>query len=256
MDTELETLINQQPNLWRAANHGEQSSNNIAVLDSQHDSLNKALHGGGWPLGCNNELYLPFEGIGELRLLIPALRHGNTDSNGYIFWIAPPFLPFAPALAQQHIDLKKLIIVNAETTADTLWATEQAMLSGSCNTVFSWFGQAPLGMRELRRLQLAARKHNCWHVLFRHQRCANQVSASSLRMSVNADKTGQLDLHILKQPGGWSGQDLRVSVSPHYEQWQRLPVDLLPFHTHQNLPNIGDNPPPQASSVHPIENKI
>jgi protein ImuA len=44
-----------------------------AVLASGHAALDAQLPGGGWPVGALTELLLPHPGVGELRLLAPAL---------------------------------------------------------------------------------------------------------------------------------------------------------------------------------------
>ncbi len=104
--------------------------------------------------------------------------------------------------------------------------------------MFAWFDGAPLGLRELRRLQLAAEQSGAWSVLFRHNRCRHLPSPSALRLRLSPEARGRLALEVLKQPGGWAGQTLTLSVAPHYEQWQRLPVDLLPSYTANPLPEI------------------
>lgn len=239
MDDTLKQLLATHPRLWRASDRKRRFSGHSGWrtgLDTGYPALNDVLHGGGWPRGVSNELYLPGQGIGELRLLMPALR--QLAGEGYLCWVAPPCLPFAPALAQQGIDLQRLLIVPAESLSDRLWAMEQALLSECCAAVFGWFGRHVPGLRELRRLQLAAERSACWSVLFRHQRCRPLPSPSALRLQLRPEPRGRLAIEVLKQPGGWAGQQLTLSVSPHYEQWQRLPVELLPSYTANPLPVI------------------
>lgn len=240
MDDSLKQILATHPRLWRASDRrrraGGYRGGRYASLETGYPALNAVLHSGGWPRGVSNELYLPGQGIGELRLLLPALR--RLAGEGYICWVAPPCIPFAPALAQQGIDLQQLLIVPADSLVDRLWAMEQALLSTCCVAVFGWFGQHILGLRELRRLQLAAEQSACWSVLFRQQRCRALPSPSALRMQLRPEPRGRLAIEVLKQPGGWAGQQLTLSVAPHYEQWQRLPVALLPAYTANPLPVI------------------
>jgi len=85
-------------------------------------------HGQGWPLGTINEVGITQNGIGELRLLIPALRELQNISSGQrqIILIAPPKQPFAPALVKENIHLESISIVKTKTIKDSLWAAEQS----------------------------------------------------------------------------------------------------------------------------------
>lgn len=235
-DRHIEQLLEQYSDslagkVWRAGAQQPKAK----VLDTGHPQLNERLHQGGWPLATTTELGLSQAGIGELRLLIPALRELMQRNHGRqnILCIAPPLLPFAPALIKEGIDIGKLIVVQTSNIQDTLWATEQALLAECCAAVLSWTGSYNLSSRELRRLQLAAAQSNTWNVLLRHSDCLKQASASGLRLHLKSNAYSKLDIHILKQPQGWGGQHCSLSLHPHYENWQRLPSGLLP---HQNQP--------------------
>ena len=221
--------------LWR----GSQKPAGLVTthtLDSGYKELNQQLHANGWPLDTITEFGLSQTGIGELRLLMPALRKLQQRSakrsphQQNLIWIAPPYLPYAPELIKEQIDVDTLTIVKTNSIADTLWAAEQALLAECCAAVLCWTGNYNLSTRELRRLQLAAEKTNTWHILLRHSDCLKQSSTSGLRIHLQANAHGKLDLHILKQPHGWGGQYCTLSLHPHYENWQRLPVHLLPHH--------------------------
>lgn len=238
MEKTLEQILATDPRLWRGG--GVRRKFQCSSLDTGYPALNRLLHGRGWPRGVTSELYLPGQGIGELRLLLPALRQlaGVGYGEGYIAWVAPPYLPYAPVLARQGVDLRRLLVIPAPALRDRLWAMEQVLLSECCEAVFGWLGMEVVGLRELRRLQLAAERSGCWSVLFRHNRCRSLPSPSALRIGLRPEPRGRLDIEILKQPGGWAGQRLTLSVAPHYEQWQRLPVELLPAYTANPLPVI------------------
>jgi len=229
----LKNLAGLSDKIWRGTSKRPTTAN-AKVLSSGHRVLDEQLHSQGWPVSVTTELGLSQDGIGELRLLLPALRQlletpvSRTNQAHNIVWIAPPFLPYAPELIKEQIDIKKLTVVQTNTIKDTLWATEQALLSESCAAVFAWTGSYNLSTRELRRLQLAAEKTSCWHVLFRHSDCLKQSSTSGLRLHLQTNSYGTLDVHILKQPNGWGGQRCTLSLHPHYENWQRLAVHLLP----------------------------
>ncbi|MBT8115447.1 MAG: translesion DNA synthesis-associated protein ImuA [Arenicella sp.] len=244
-DRHIEQLLEQYSDslagkVWRAG--AQQQQTEAKVLDTGHPQLNEQLHQGGWPLATTTELGLSQAGIGELRLLTPVLRelmqHNHSRQN--ILCIAPPLLPFAPALVKEGIDIDKLIVVQTNTIQDTLWATEQALLAECCAAVLSWTGSYNLSSRELRRLQLAAAQSNTWNVLLRHSDCLKQASASGLRLHLKSNAYSKLDIHILKQPQGWGGQRCSLSLHPHYENWQRLPSGLLPHQNQAQAPAIAE----------------
>jgi protein ImuA len=58
------------PGLWRASQMGGAAQR---VTASGFEALDAQLPGGGWPHGLLTELLLPQAGVGELRLLAPAL---------------------------------------------------------------------------------------------------------------------------------------------------------------------------------------
>jgi len=58
------------PGLWRASQIGGAPGR---ITASGFDALDAELPGGGWPHGVLTELLLPQPGVGELRLLAPAL---------------------------------------------------------------------------------------------------------------------------------------------------------------------------------------
>ncbi|MCK0507608.1 translesion DNA synthesis-associated protein ImuA [Aromatoleum anaerobium] len=117
----------------------------FAALDAQ-------LPGGGWPRGALIELLIDAFGIGELALLLPALRAAAAER--WIAWIAPPHLPYAPALTAAGVRLDRLLLLTPSDPATTLWTIRQAVASGGCSVVVAWLPNAQSAA--LRRLQLAA----------------------------------------------------------------------------------------------------
>src|SRR5512145_3119362 len=86
--------------------------------------LDAVLPGGGWQAGTIVELMPAALGIGELRLLMPALAR-ITGTGRHIALIAPPYVPFASALSQRGVRLERLLVIQAQRSEDILWATEQ-----------------------------------------------------------------------------------------------------------------------------------
>jgi protein ImuA len=107
-----------------------------AVRPTGHAALDAELPGGGWPAAGLTELLLPTPGCGELRLLAPALAASA------LLWVAPPWLPYAPALARLGVAVERLTVVTPATPADAAWAADQALRSGALAAVLWWQGDA------------------------------------------------------------------------------------------------------------------
>lgn len=124
----------ERPDVWRG---DALSRANIRAVASGFSELDAELPGGGWPAGALTEIFPAHEGIGELRLLGPALAALSARGEP-LAWIAPPYLPYAPALAAAGIDPAKLVIVRTASAQDALWAAEQALRSNACGAVLAW----------------------------------------------------------------------------------------------------------------------
>ena len=201
----LEKLL-ENPRVWR----GSSQATARAGLASGYPKLDRCLPGGGWPQEALTEILVGQYGIGELRLLMPALARlssedaqqsykDNNSEPGWIAWVAPPFQPYAPALQQCGIDLTRMLIVRPKDDSELLWSAEQALASGTCAAVLLW--PEVLDDQASRRLQLAAEKGHSWAIAFRPLAARRQPSAAALRLELQS--TGQgTDVRILKSRGG------------------------------------------------------
>jgi hypothetical protein len=169
-------------------------------------SLDARLPGGGWPTASLIEVLLDDTGFGEVQLFLPALvesqRQGRTDDVPWLVWIAPPHEPYAPALAQQGIELTRLLVVRPSTATEALWAAEQALGSGVCAAVLLWLKGTD--DRWLRRLKLAAEAGGALGVLFRPERHRFESSPASLRLLLT-QRGHETHLDLLKVQGGRPG---------------------------------------------------
>jgi hypothetical protein len=166
------------------------------VLGTGFKALDRAL-AGGWPTAGLSELLVDAWGIGEFRLLVPAIRGLTAASDGrWAMLVNPPYLPYAPALAGAGIRLSKVLVTRCSGQRDTYWAMEQALDSGHCAAVVGWSdGADPLC---LRRLQLAAEAGGCWAVLFRPGRYRRQRSPATLRVHLQPARDRGISLEIFK----------------------------------------------------------
>ena len=186
--------LEQHPGIWRGSQLARSACPGIA---SGFAALDAELPGGGWPRGALTEILPQHEGIGELRVLGPALAQ-LTAQGKCIAWIAPPYLPYAPALAAAGIALERVLIVKTTKDGDSLWAAEQALRSAACGGVLAW--TRDIRYTQLRRLQLAAEDGGCLAVLFRPTLAAREPTPAALRIAL-ATADGGLALSILKRRG-------------------------------------------------------
>ena len=189
----LNTLL-RSPLIWR----GDAVASTVESIPTGFAALDEALPGGGWPEGMLCELILEGTGIGELRLLAPALAQ-LTAADEWVALISPPCLPYAPALTGLGIDLARLLIIEA-LADEGWWAAEQVLRAGSCAAALFW--PSKVDERRLRRLQHAAQASRCWGTVFLDAEQALPVSPAPLRLKLAAtEDCSWLKLQILKRRG-------------------------------------------------------
>ena len=124
--------------------------------------------------------------------------------------IAPPHIPYAPALAAHGVNLSRILLVHPRKDKDALWALEQALRSGTCAAVIAWPGK--VDNPGLRRLQLAAERGRTWGVLFRQAREAETASPAHLRFHLSKEDSA-LSLELLKCRGGKAHRRIRIDLT-------------------------------------------
>ena len=238
MSLSLQGVLN-NPAIWRG---GDLSSAMQPALPSGFPSLDAELPGGGWPVGVLTEILGDGEGIGELSLLLPLLARLTREGMG-VAWVAPPYLPYAPALALAGVELKHCLVVAPAVSRDALWATEQALRSGACSAVLAWLDRngIPADYRALRRLQLAAGVGRAMGFLYRPAKMATMPSPAPLRLSLAAQDT-QLLLRILKRRGAAASGVLRLAVQGLRRRGIQGSADSIPACGSTVLP-IRQSPP-------------
>jgi hypothetical protein len=231
MSVAVEQLLQQNSaRLWRARETGSSAAAAVpAGLPTGYAALDRCLPGAGWPRQGLIEILADQRGIGELRLLLPALAAlcrdaGAADaidppprpdhegsahvgsaqpphdrgSGGWIAWVSPPYRPYAPSLAAWGIDVGRMLVVNG--AGATEWAMDQALRSESCSAVLGWSN--PRDPHALRRLQLAAETSRSLAVLYRPLQAGLTPSPAVLRLALLGDGTAGLQVRIVKSRGG------------------------------------------------------
>jgi hypothetical protein len=193
MASSLDTVLN-HPALWRGNACARVAVPSVPTGFTELDAL---LPGAGWPSGALTEIYAERPGIGELQLAMPAAAR-LTQAGRWLAMIAPPHIPYAPALLGHGVRLSHLMLIRPETAEERLWAGEQALRSSSCGAVLLWLNHVQ--ERALRRLQLAAEGGGAIAMLFRTAR-ALPFSSAALRLHVGK-AGGRTIVRILKRRGG------------------------------------------------------
>jgi hypothetical protein len=158
--------------------------------------LDRCLPGGGWPLAAMTEVFIGQYGIGELQLFMPALAARAQQG---ITWIAPPFVPYAPALVRNGLDLRNMLFVQPANSADVPWAIEQVLHARVDSTVLAWLKGVQL--TTLRRLQLSIAAQRIWAIFFSPLAEVARRTPAALKMSLSRSDD-ELCIDILKCRGG------------------------------------------------------
>jgi len=189
----LAQILRDSPLVWRGVESPspETRSTGFAELDD-------CMPGGGWPIGTLIEIIPACEGVGELSLCLPVLvalcREGRR-----IALVAPPHIPYAPALKRAGLVLESLLWVGADRDDDARWSAEQLLRDGNVGAVLVW--SPTRDERLLRRIQLAAETGKSFAFLYRSPDTLRQPSPAALRVTLYPD-AGGTRAELLKVRGG------------------------------------------------------
>ena len=198
--------------VWWAS---ELAVSRATTCSTGHDVLDVELPNQGWPRSSLIELLLQQSGIGEMQLLKPALA--CLAKTQRIALVHPPYIPHTLACKAWGLDIKRLLWLDAKSSADALWSTEQILKSGGCGAVILW--QSNVRNESLRRLNLAAQGTDTWFWFMRPLSCIADASPSPLRIALRP-AVGGVSLHIVKRRG------------PQRDTPLFLPLDSMPAGKH------------------------
>jgi protein ImuA len=216
--------------LWRSHRLSWQSRGTITTTG--FPTLDAELPGSGWPHRALTELLVPHPGLGELRLLVPALSRiaGSGDAaeslGRCVMLFDPPAALCGWALAQLGVHAQQLLVVYGREgargaahlrhvlpSANLLWALEQALKSGHVGAALAWLPQR-LKADALRRLQLAAQAHDGPVFLFREVEARSKPSAAPLRLMLKGAGIDRLSVRVLKRRGPPLERQLVLALPP------------------------------------------
>ncbi|WP_151446998.1 translesion DNA synthesis-associated protein ImuA [Lacisediminimonas profundi] len=207
--------------VWRANQVGMYQS---AATSSGFPVLDAVLPQGGWPGAALIELLLQQPGIGELRLLQPALEAIARKRS--VVMVQPPCLPQAAAWQGWGLAPQQLLWIRTRQTADALWSAEQVLKNGSCGVLLLW--QQQVRPEALRRLHLAAQAADTLFWMMRPLAAAQDSSPSPLRLALRP-APGGLALQVIKRRGPQLDETLFIALPqaaayPN-QNWNHATVD-------------------------------
>jgi protein ImuA len=200
------------PALWRANQLARQHGRTV---DTGHATMNVELPGNGWPMAALVELLVQQPGIGELRLLAPALRAVCKRS---IALINPVHAPYSQGLEHAGIPTNKTLLLSGKASSDLLWMAEQVLKAGTCGAAILW--QQHIRPESLRRLSLHAAASESLLYVIRPLAQTQDASPAALRIALRPSKNGVL-LDVIKRKGP-------IGAGP-FEVVLPSPVLLSPF---------------------------
>jgi len=179
--------------IWRAAQtaHPKTKATGFRELDER-------LPGSGWPVGTLIEIAPVCEGLGELSLCMPLLARLCRDGRRAAF-VAPPHIPYAPALQRAGLPLDSILWVDTARDDDARWSAEQLLRDGRAGAVLLW--SSTDDERLLRRLQLAAETGQALAFLYRSIGTLRQASPAALRIALYPEDGGTR-ADLIKVRGG------------------------------------------------------
>lgn len=253
----LDALL-QRPDIWR---FGQLPAGQKSVLRTGYPCLDRVLPAQGWDCGALTEILTNDQGVGELSLLIPALRQ-TTQQGGSVVLIAPPYLPFPARWEALGILLKHVVMIRAEGQ-NLLWAAEQTARSGACGMVLVWASsnRRDFNYASLRRLHVAADQGGTTLIAYRPAIAISEASPAPTRLMVSA-VAGELNVRIAKRRGALMAETIQLNMYPAH--WQvrsgeaahaalrrnkaALPDKHTQHHTTQRALSVTTLPPRRQSS--------
>lgn len=209
------------PSLWLASQLARGGARGVA---SGFDALDAELPSRGWPTGSLVELLLPSAGIGELRLLRPALLSAAAGP-GHIALLQAPHEINTPAWVGMGVAARRLLRLRTSNLPDAFWAAEQVLRADSCQALLMWQArQVRLKGDALRRLHMAAQSGGTLFFLLRPLSCADEASPAPLRLALRPAPDG-LEIAFLKRRGPRRDGHLFLPLSPSPDLLRHVPVD-------------------------------
>ncbi|MEM5346068.1 translesion DNA synthesis-associated protein ImuA [Paraburkholderia azotifigens] len=193
------------PSLWRAS---QLARGQGRVVETGYPVLSSELPGGGWPTGALVDLLVQQTGVGELRLLRPAL---SALAPRPVALLQTPQVPCGLGLAYIGVSLERVIHLRAPKSSDALWSAEQILRAGTSGALIYWTQYVQAS--SLRRLHLAAQASDTLFVMVRPLAAAQDASPAVLRLALRPSTDG-LIVDVVKRRGPAASGPVSISLQP------------------------------------------
>ena len=177
-------------------------------LSTGCDPLDQLLPGRGLHRGTLVEWLASGDGSGAESLALVAAREACREGGALVvFDRARQFYP--PGAVRMGIEPDRLIVVQAASQADNLWALDQALRCAGVAAVLAW--PEKLDPKTFRRLQLAAEQGGGLGLLVRPEEVRQEPSWADVRLWVRPLPSGgpgvgrRLSVQLLRSRQGGDG---------------------------------------------------
>lgn len=193
-------------------------------ISSGWEELDQLLPGRGFHRGTLVEWLGADEGSGAESLVFAAAREACRDGGAVVVCDqAQQFYP--PAAVRLGIDPGGMIVVQAASDADNLWALDQALRCPGVAAAVAWLEK--LDPRTFRRLQLAAEQGGGLGLLVRPARAQSEPSWAEVRLAIQPMPTAaplgprRIKIQLLRGRGGPSGAvaELEIEHETDHVHW-------------------------------------
>ncbi len=200
--------------------------------------VDAALPWGGLPRDCLHEIVGGETAVGFAAALAARLAGGAHLAGGEaVLWCLRPRAVFdaghlhGPGLVQFGLDPGRLIIAQARSDQDLLWAMEEGLRSGRPAVVLGEVGE--VGLAATRRLQLAAEMGGVTALLLRRRAARRNSSVAVTRWRVTPAPSGDAFSAGAISPGCWRVDLVRCrggTPKSWLMEWRRpVPSENTPF---------------------------
>lgn len=207
-ENKLEQII-ASGSVWQARQTPEIAT---PVVSTGFAELDTELPSGGWQAGHLCELYHQGLGVGELSLLLPALAQLSQQPK-WILWVAPPAIPYAPALTKAGIDINHILVVRPKSYKEAIWCLEEGLRSGHCIAALGWLHE--WRKAHIRRLQLAAADFHAFCWVWPQTDFDASGSPAAVRIGVKRLSASCLEAQCFKRRGRWPGKPFHINLSDY-----------------------------------------
>mgnify|MGYP000008755973 CR=1 FL=1 len=151
--------------------------------DTRFDALNNVVAQSPWQSQTVNELAFNKLNAEMIDELAPTLIELSKQER-WIVLVGAPKQVLNSINKLANLNSAKVLLVHPEDQTDSLWAIEQALMSGNSSAVLGWPGE--INSRDRKRLELASKRTSALAFLF-----TEQQKSTSFNLAFNGELTNK-----------------------------------------------------------------